>query len=304
MRALRFSAAFLAAACLHVSASAQTDQPRARAFVDQISLASTANERLPRWDSNICVGAVGLGASEAQSLVDRISARAASVGLRPGAPGCRANVMVIYAPDADTLTRQIVEERRDLLGYYGENGQATPGREAMAEFANTSRPVRWWHVSDTGAGSIRPDAERSRRSTDQSAALAAASGSPDAGRGSLNDLDGADAVRVSGTRARPELRNDLSYVLIVVDAPRVAGAPASAWMDYVALVALAQINPDARPADFPTILNLFSAPQSAPTALTEWDVAYLEGLYRGRNTVAGNRQANDIANRIARNVNQ
>jgi len=304
MRALRFSAAVAVAACLHVSASAQTDQPRARAFVDQISLSSVGNERLPRWDSEICVGAVGLGATEAQALVDRISARAASVGLRPGAPGCRANVMVIYAPDSDTLTRQIVDGRRDLLGFYGDEGQATAGREAMEDFASRSRPIRWWHVSDTGAGSIRPDAARSRRSADRSTALAASSGNPNAGRGTLDDLDGADAVRVSGSHAREAARNDLSYALIIVDAQRVAGVPASAWMDYVALVALAQLDPDARPADFPTILNLFSAPQSAPTTLTAWDVAYLEGLYRGRSTVAGNRQANDIADRIAENVSQ
>ena len=102
---------------------------------------------------------------------------------------------------------------------------------------------------------------------------------------------------------RRNTRQDLSYVLIVVDARRVAGVGVDAWMDYVAMVALAQVNPDARAAAFPTILNLFSAPQSAPAAMTDWDVAYLQGLYAATREASGSsRQRREIAARIAESV--
>ncbi len=45
------------------------------------------------------------------------------------------------------------------------------------------------------------------------------------------------------------------------------------------MVAMAQVDPDADTDRFDTILNLFDDPATAPTGLTGWDRAYLEGLY-------------------------
>ncbi len=305
MRLIRFSAALIAAASLLVSVT-QAQEPGARGFVQEIALSSGNDNALARWDDDVCVGAVGLDASQLQALVDRVSARARQVGLRPGRPGCRANVMVIYAQDSDAVTRQIVDQRRDMLGFYNDDNRVTAGREAMETFANTPRPIRWWHVSSTGVGSMRPDAVRSRQPSGTTAAIAASangsggvSGVSPGDVGSPQDLQGADAVRSNGSRTRgPEARNELTYALIVVDARRVASTPAGAWMDYVAFNALAQIDPDARTTSYPTILNLFSQASSAPTTLTAWDLAYLDGLYRVRGEESG-RQIASIARRVS-----
>ncbi len=300
MRFVQFSAVAIATVSLFCVTNAQASSPQD--FVRQIALVASDDDPLARWDDDVCVGAVGLDSTQLQQLVDRVSQRARAVGLRPGRPGCRANVMVVFSNDSDAITRQIVDQRRDMLGFYGGDAQVTAGREAMEEFANTPRPIRWWHVSSTGVGSMRPDAARSRQSNGRTAAAAAAGGGGTSGasgdQGGVTDLQGADAVRSSGSRTRAaEARNDLSYALIVVDARRIANTPASAWMDYVAFNALAQINPDARTANYPTILNLFSEPSTSLTELTTWDLAYLEGLYsvRGENS---NRQINSIARRI------
>ncbi|MEQ1817500.1 MAG: hypothetical protein ABL871_02730 [Terricaulis sp.] len=292
------------AACLFAApASAQDAGSNAQTFVERIALATSPQDSLARWDGEVCVGAVGLAPEQAQALVDRVSVRARAVGLRPGAPGCRANVMVIYAPDSDVVTREIVDQRRDLLGYYADDANVTAGREAMEEFATAPRPIRWWHVSSTGVGSMSPDAEhRMRQSSGRTAALAAArSGISPADIGSPSDIQGVDAVRTNGSRMRNVAvrSNDLSYALIVVDARRVAEIPADAWMDYVALVALAQLDPGADTSGYPTVLNLFASNQtSRPTGLTPWDIAYLEALYRGR-PEQSSRQINSIARRIS-----
>jgi len=282
-----------------ISSAAAQSSADVRGFVDSISL-TVAENKLASWDNRICVGAVGLAPAEAQALVDRISARAGALGLRPGEPGCRANVMVIYAPDSDTLTRQIVDQRRDLLGYFDETGQATAGRAALEDFANTPRPIRWWHISSTGIGTIRPDAQQARQSSDMSVAANPVIAGPNAGFGGAEDIEGADAVRVRGTRARADARNDLTYALIVVDARRVAGVPASAWMDYVAFVALAQVDPYAETGAFPTVLNLFRDQGGPATGLTAWDEAYLTGLYRSRGV--GSQQVADIVRRMSRAI--
>ncbi|MGD9965370.1 MAG: hypothetical protein AB7T59_02520 [Hyphomonadaceae bacterium] len=303
MRATIFSVAVAGAMALAATADAQA-QDRTRAFVDQIALQS--DERpMARWDGRICVGAVGLAATEAQLLVDRISARAQSVGLRPGEPGCRANVMVIYAPDSDALTRQIVDQRRDLLGYYSDGSQVTAGRDQLTAFAETPRPIRWWQVSDAGAGVItdRPGAAMDRQSSGRGLAAAGAGDSGAAGgTESSTDIQGMDAVRANGSRMRTEERNDLSYALVVVDARRVASVQPSAWMDYVALVSLAQIDPEANPSEYDSILNLFTAQNSSQSGLSAWDEAYLSALYRARSNVSANRQASDIARRMSDSV--
>lgn len=288
-----------------VSANAQTDQTRTRAFVEQVALTASDDDALARWDSDVCVGAVGLAPDQLQTLVDRVSTRAQAIGLRAGRPGCRANVMVIYATDSDAITRQIVDQRRDLLGFNADDGRITAGRAAMEEFANTPRPIRWWHVSSTGVGSIRPDGYREFQSSGRAQAQAAASGGGGgdaSGVGSIGDMQGAQGVRSSGSRTRSEtVRNELTYALIVVDARRVAHTPVGAWMDYVALNALAQLDPAANTSGYPTILNLFSVPAPAPSQMTTWDVAYLGALYNARSE-SSQRQLASISRQMADRV--
>ncbi len=306
MRIAMFSATVGAVLCFATSASAQTEPPTTRAFVEQVALEPRSDERpLARWEDDICVGAVGLSAQDAQALIDRISARARSVGLDPGAPGCRANVMVIYAPDADVLTRQIVDQRRDLLGYYADGSAVAAGGMALDEFANTSRPVRWWYIGSEGAGAIqnRPGVEMDRQSSGRELAAAAAGGDSGSASGlSSGDIQGMDSVRTNGTRARTALRNELTYALVIVDARRVANLQPSAWMDYVAMVSLAQIDPHANTRPFDSILNLFSTADSSQSALSQWDDAYLKALYRARRDAGGNRQFGDVARRMAENI--
>jgi len=296
MKIAHLASAALALAALGFSQAHAQD---ARAFVDAVSFTSSTNA-LARWNERICVGAVGLATDEAQALVDRISARAQQVGLRPGAPGCRANVMVIYAPDSDRLAGEIVEQRQDLLGYLPEDNRLTAGREAMHAFATEQRAVRWWHVSSTGRGSLRPVDGMTYQPSGRTAAYSASGdGGPNNSVGSpATDLEGADAVRGNGSRTRTEVRNHLTYALVIVDARRVANVPAGAWMDYVAFVALAQIDAQARTEGYSTVLNLFSSATNPPAGMTAWDEAYLDGLYDARNDVA-NRQASAIARRLA-----
>ena len=140
----RFSLTLFTVAALQLAPPAFAQEPRERAqtYVERVALTTDPSDALARWDGEVCVGAVGLAPEQAQALVDRVSVRARAVGLRPGASGCRANVMVIYAPDSDVVTREIVDQRRDLLGFYPDDERITAGRAAMDDFANTPRATR------------------------------------------------------------------------------------------------------------------------------------------------------------------
>ena len=49
--------------------------------------------------------------------------------------------------------------------------------------------------------------------------------------------------------------------------------------DYIAFVALAQVDPEADLSRFESILNLFQPGGLDTTGLSPWDRAYLDGLY-------------------------
>lgn len=251
-----------------------------QAFVQQLAAISPMADQLPRWDNTICTSVAGIPARQAQFIADRIAQRAASVGLQPGGPGCRANVAVFVSAESDTFARQLFEQDRTLFAYYQTNGVSTLGQDALNDFLNTPRAVRWWHVSETyGADGISL-----------------------AGDASRGGLENAPAVRSNGSRLSGNTREDLVQAIVIVDARRVQGAQLAALADYVALVALAQINPHAATAEYPTILNLFNGEQvnaSGPSTMTQWDQAFLDALYKTARNAANQRQQQaDIARRM------
>ncbi len=255
-----------------------------RNFVTELSAPPSRENQLARWDREVCVGVIGLRSRYGQFLVDRISERATQVGLRPGGPGCRANVVVFVTPDSNLLTREIVEQFEDLMGARWEDNTVTQGREALQAFVDSPLPVRWWHVSQT----VTADGQR----------LGDVPASNGAGglRGQVVRTTSLGFGRLSRTT-----RQDFSRVVIVVDATRAAGKQFDALADYVSMVALAQVDPAADTSGYPTILNLFNA-STAPDGMdgmSEWDLAYLDGLYNAeRNARNAGAQEQDIARRM------
>src|SRR5690606_2587094 len=89
------------------------------------------------------------------------------------------------------------------------------------------------------------------------------------------------------------------YVIIIVDSSKLTGTTWQQLADYLAVVSLAQIDPNGNPAAFDSILNLFTNP-GAYSGLTDWDRSYIRALYafdQERNPKA---QRGDIVSRIAR----
>jgi len=251
---------------------------RLNQFVDQLAAVSPMADQLPRWDNRICTSVAGLPRRQAEFFADRIAQRGAMLGLQPGEPGCQANVSIFFSAESDVLARRMFEADRSMFAYFHETNVATLGQGAFnSTFLNSDAPVRWWHVAQTvGADGI------------------ALSG--DASQGGLSN---APVQRSTGTRMRNETRQDLSRVIIVVDASRVGSAPLAAIADYVSMVALAQIDPAGDTSGFPTILNLFDQNGQQPASLTEWDLAFLDGLYRStRYAPNARQQKREIARRM------
>ncbi len=254
-----------------------------RSFVGDISATSQSEDRIARWDRRICPGLVGIRDREqAQYMVDRISQRAFEVGLEAGEPGCRANVLIFVTQNSGELARVIADQYHAYIGYNAHEGAVTAGHEALTRFVESDEPVRWWHVSQTVSANGQVLGESQTQM------------SRDGGLRSAQVVRQNDAGRLRGAT-----RQDFNRVIILVDAQRAAGKQFSALADYVAMAALAQLEPGANTARYATVLNLFNAGDTT-SAMTEWDLAYLHGLYDAPRAARNARQQEGAISRTMR----
>ena len=224
-----------------------------RNFVTDVS--QPANNRgLARWNRPICVGAVNLRADIARYVVDRISDVARELEVEAGEPGCRPNVLIVAAVDGAGLASALVEDRPRNFDLRHNGTDA--GTRAFRIFRTGDQPVRWWQIS------MPIDSETGQRAV------------------RLPGDPAPPQIHVfAASRLRTQIRDDMVRSIIIVDVERLGGANLVQLADYLTLVALAQVDAEADTAPYPTILNLFADPASAPAGLTEWDRSYLTALY-------------------------
>ncbi len=259
-----------------------------RDFVGEVA-EPNRDRGLARWHDRICVGVANLDGEAAQYLSDRISTVATDMGLSAGAPGCTPNIMVVATADGEALARQLTEERRRAFRMGGAGMDR--GSAALRDFVETDRPVRWWQMampvdSETGDRAVRIPGDCD---------------GPLCGGGPDGPAAFAPQIKVfTASRLRTQIVDNLIRALVIVDVDEVRNLTVLQLADYIAMVSLAQIDPDAETSSYASILNVFEAPQISDS-LTDWDKAYLDGLYATQRNQLGERAGrNEVVNSIRR----
>ena len=238
-------------------------------FVDDVTAPATGWGPA-RWDERwgICVGVVNLRGDVAQAMADRISEVALDLNLTVGEPGCSPNVLVIATDDAPALAAAMVERSPNAFRPR-YSGAARPASQ-LEIFQTRDSPVRWWHVS------MPTDSETGTRATRLPGDYV---GSYDR---AIDVLGYAPQVSVSvASRIQSSIEDTMKRSFVIIDVDRLGGVSLEQLGDYVAMVALVQVNPDADTGRYETILNLFEQPDSI-AGLSGWDRAYMEGIYATR----------------------
>jgi hypothetical protein len=249
-----------------------------RDFIGEV-VAKPPGRGFARWHRQVCIGVHNLETSAAQYIADRISSLALEVGLEPGEPGCRPDVNIVFATNAREIAAQMVENEPRMFMRVAGNAGMDLGRVALDDFVETEQAVRWWHVSlpvdaRTGGAAIELDAL-------------------------CGNAQCPPYVPVAGpSRIHNGTRDDLLYVIIIVDATKLKGTTWQQIGDYLAVLSLAQIDPNANPAAFDSILNLFTNP-AAYSGLTDWDRSYVRALYEFDQERIASLQTNEIVSLIA-----
>lgn len=237
-----------------------------RDFVNEVA-APNRNRGIARWNRTLCVGVANLRREPAQYIVDRVSTVAEDLGIEPGEPGCTPNVIVVASDDPDTLAAQLVGERQRAFRMGGTGMDR--GGVALNAFVESDAPVRWWQVSmptdsETGARAVRIPGEC--RDPCETA------------------LDYAPIISTfAASRLTSQIVDYIFRTIVILDVDQVSRVSGQQLADYVAMVTLAQIDPEADTSRYASILNVFDDPDAA-AGLTDWDQAYLTGLYDAERT--------------------
>jgi len=230
-------------------------------------------EFVGRWGIFICPMVVGVSDSQAQFMQRRLLEVQNTV--RKGKPDpdaeCRPNLFVIITDEADQVLADWKERDPGMFRWKNRDG---------VSHSSGAGPVRTWHNAIVEAADGRAPAQNSH---------------------TLNLPMEKPGCPLRG-RIVAGCWEHITAVVVLVDT-RAAGKVTLAQLaDYISVVSLAQIDLSADIGGVDSILRLFAQPRPAvpPAGLTEWDYAFLNGLYRA--SYSPKNQQRDIAARMVREL--
>jgi hypothetical protein len=255
-------------------------------FVLEIGDPVSSRHGFARWQQRLCVAVFNLPHEPAaQYLADRISLIAQDLGLTTGEPGCSPNLYIVFAPDARELASAWVDSAPAMFRPFGGEGGTTQGRAALQRFRTSEAAVRWWQVTMVVDELGNPAIMLPQNTAFVGSEVGGSTGAP--------------TIRGIASKLRRPTSDVLWGSLVIVDGRKVAGLQWPQLAAYLAMVSLAQIEPDSPPAGYDSILNLFTA-DTPPPDLTAMDEAYLRALYQLDLTAMPQAQRGSLVNTMLR----
>ncbi|MBW8708343.1 MAG: hypothetical protein JF627_03625 [Alphaproteobacteria bacterium] len=256
-------------------------------FVESLTVPTRVAGKLARWKDGICPITVGLPPDSAARLTQRLKDIAAQAGMpvNPKQP-CPGNIEIIFTAQPQALLDNVRIMHPVLLGYYDNSAQAD-------KLATATRPIQSWYSTATVDARGNPIVDGGRKGGVHLSIALPPSGMP--GPPDILEMYMPDAAvtNVTGNRLGDGVSSVLSNVMIVADTSKLLGRDIISVGDYIAMLALAQIQPSDTCQDMPSILNLLVAGcRQAGDSITSGDLAYLRALYKitATTTFAGQRR--------------
>jgi hypothetical protein len=255
-------------------------------FVGAITSPARAG-KIARWTTGVCPRTMGLS----PKFADYVTWRVRDVARQIGAPvaadeGCKPNIHIIFIDQPQALLDGVRQKSPAYLGYYDNESQA----DALAK---VTRPVQSWYMTQTedAHGALHFDSYNSGGTVEVPIFCIEAPCS-----NNTIKLPSAQAYAVTGTRLGDGLSSVFYHVLVVADPAKLREREVGAMADYIAMLALAEIDKPEVCGALPSILNLL-APDCAqkPGAMTPADAAFLRGIYKITPTTTVRAQRAEVA---------
>ncbi len=211
----------------------------------------SGDDSLVRWNTPICPLVAGWTAEDVKIVSDRLSQISASAGAPLARAPCQPNLVIIATSEPDRVLNAWYARDKQLFG------DATPTQIHEFLMNSQSRPVRVWYNVDTGRKS-----------------------------GTRNGHFIPSNTRAESSAFVGNAIFDFSSIIAIIDTHRTGHTALNQLADYVAMLALTDVDLDAAFGNAPSILRLFDpSGESQPTAgLSGWDTAFLKALYQSDQT--------------------
>jgi hypothetical protein len=256
---------------VEVTASREKVRREIQTFVHKVT--RLEGEFVGRWGAPICPTVVGVSDSQAQFIRHRLIEVQDAVRKHEATtqPKCRPNLFVIITDEADQVVADWKERDPGMFRW--------KTREGVSRSGGTG-PVRTWHnaIVEPADGSAATGSRLHR-------------GLP----------SGKPSCPLSG-RIVASCWEHITTAVVLVDARATGRVTLTQLADFISVVSLSQIDLSADLGGVDSILRLFAQPppEVPPAGLTEWDHAFLNGLYRASYSPMD--QQRDIEARMVREL--
>jgi hypothetical protein len=242
-------------------------------------------EFVGRWGGFVCPMAVGVSDAQALFIQHRIVEVQNTVRKKqPKADEeCRPNLFVIVTDEADRVLADWKERDPGMFRWKTRDGVSRSGGTG---------PVRTWHNAILATGDGGP--------INQVSPLNQVSALSQTSTGSRLNISAPGCPLVGRTASG--CWEHINAVVVLVDVRAAGNVTLAQLADFISVVSLSQIDLSADLGKVDSILRLFAQPppQVPPTGLTEWDYAFLRGIYRASYSPAN--QQRNIAARMVREL--
>jgi len=227
---------------------------------------------IERFEHSACPVVLGVSPRQRAAVVARMRAVGAAGGVPMGAPDCRPNVLVLVTSNK----RQFIEQlARRFPTYFGERS----GRE-IERLAQSPGPAALWHLN----GMVDADGRQFDPPSNSVAVL---------------------RTTRAGSRLTDQAHSEFIGSVLVIESGAMEGLTTTQLADYAAMRAFTGADP-ARLANrnLSTILALLDTQMgsAAPVTLTDWDLAFLESLYRSDPNIHAPGQRGEIRSGMRRGL--
>ena len=270
---------------VEVTASREKMRKEISTFVHQVT--RLEGEFVGRWGGLVCPMVVGVTDEQAYFIESRVVDVQNQVRKRKEKvdPKCSPNTFIIITKEADQVIADWKERDPGMFRW--------KTREGVSRSGGTG-PVRTWHNAILTASDGRAVND---------ASMLSAMGNPANGQVTTGSrLNVSKPSCPTSSRITAGCWEHINAVVVLVDARQTGKVTLTQLADFISVVSLSQIDLSASFGGIDSILQLFAQPRPdvPPAGITEWDYAFLRGLYRASYSPAN--QQRDIAARMVRDL--
>jgi hypothetical protein len=242
-------------------------------------------EFVGRWGEFVCPMVVGVSDAQAQFIQHRLIEVQNTVRKKqPKADAeCDPNLFIIVSDEVDQVVASWKERDPGMFRW--------KSREGVSRSVGTG-PVRTWHNAILATSDGAP--------ASSAAALPQVAGNARVSTGSRLNISAPSCP--TSSRIAAGCWEHINAVVVLVDARAMGKVTLTQLADFISVVSLSQIDLSADLGHVDSILRLFAhpRPEVPPAGLTEWDYAFLKGIYRA--SYSPMNQQRDIAARMVREL--